>query len=235
MNNLDSSIVTWVNQLACKSQVFDTTLFTITHSHLLKGGVIIAIVWLSWFRRDKKQTVKRLHILATYVGCIAAIAIGRLAAFLLTFRARPMHDAEFYFFFPYGLEAGELGGWSSFPSDHAVLFFALVTGLSFASKRAGICALLYTVVVILFPRLYFGYHYPTDIIAGAVIGAAIAVLSNTVLITRTRFTELVNWTFSKPIFLYSGFIFLSFQIVEMFYSSRAVIRIVCRWFGILPA
>jgi len=235
MNNLDSSILTWINQLACKSQVFDTTLYTITHSHLLKGGVLVAIVWWLWFRRDKKQTVKRLHILATYVGCIAAIAVGRLAAFLLPFRARPMHDAEFYFFFPYGLEAGELSGWSSFPSDHAVLFFALATGLLFASKRAGICALLYTVVVILFPRLYFGYHYPSDIIAGAVVGAVIAVLSNTVFITRTRFTVLANWTFSKPLVLYALFIFFSFHIVEMFGSSRAVIRIGLRWFGILPA
>ncbi len=235
MNYLDTALLEWINQFAQCSPVFDTTLYTITHSHLLKGGVLVALVWCLWFRKNKTQPENRTHILAIYISCIAAIALGRLAALILPFRSRPMHDESFYFFFPYGLDPGELGGWSSLPSDHAVLFFALSTGLVFISKRVGIFALLYTAVMIIFPRLYFGYHYPSDIAAGAVLGITIAVLSNTYLVQNIQFKTFVHWLYSKPFYLYAVFILFSFQITEMFDRCRPVIRLGMRWLGIIPS
>jgi len=60
-----------------------------------------------------------------------------------------------------------------FPSDHAVLFFALATGLFMAHRKLGIAAYAWVIVAICFPRLYLGIHWPTDVIAGAAVGVAL--------------------------------------------------------------
>jgi hypothetical protein len=60
-----------------------------------------------------------------------------------------------------------LSGWSSFPSDHACLFFALATGLCLISPVIGGLALLHASLIVSLPRIYLGLHYPTDVLAGA--------------------------------------------------------------------
>jgi undecaprenyl-diphosphatase len=121
-------------------------------------------------------------------------------------------------------EATILEGWSSFPSHHAVLFFALSTGILFISKKVGAFALSYTALFIAFPRIYVGLHYPTDVIAGAIIGMAIALLGNKYLGKIERLQQIVNWSYSKPNLFYPLFFLLTFQIVNMFDTTRATIK-----------
>jgi undecaprenyl-diphosphatase len=116
-----------------------------------------------------------------------------------------------------------LEGWSSFPSDHAVLFFALSTGLLFISRKVGTFALAYTGLFIAFPRIYLGLHYPTDIIAGAIIGVTIAILGNIYLIKSTRLKSIVRWADTEPDLFYPVFFLFTYQIADMFGSSRAII------------
>jgi undecaprenyl-diphosphatase len=64
---------------------------------------------------------------------------------------------------------------SSFPSGHATLFFALSTILFFYNKTAGIVFLLGAVILSV-ARVFAFLHWPIDIIAGAFIGIASALL-----------------------------------------------------------
>lgn len=57
----------------------------------------------------------------------------------------------------------------SFPSGHALACFEAATVLMINDKRLGIPALIIAVLVAL-SRLYLYVHYPTDVIAGAVLG-----------------------------------------------------------------
>ncbi len=70
--------------------------------------------------------------------------------------------------------------WWSFPSGHAALsfafygFLALLVWRSAASKTTRIATIIGISVLILligFTRLYLGVHYPSDVIAGFVVGA----------------------------------------------------------------
>jgi undecaprenyl-diphosphatase len=63
-------------------------------------------------------------------------------------------------------------GFGAFPSDHAALFAALAVGLFGWSVRAGVAGLLVAGVFSL-ARVAVGFHYPSDMVAGAAIGAAL--------------------------------------------------------------
>jgi undecaprenyl-diphosphatase len=65
----------------------------------------------------------------------------------------------------------------SFPSVHATNSFAIVTLISLFFRRKGLQISLYTMAVLVaFSRLYIGVHYPTDILAGAILGVVDALI-----------------------------------------------------------
>lgn len=64
----------------------------------------------------------------------------------------------------------------SFPSGHTASAFAGATAILIHSRRWGCLALVYAVLVGI-SRLYLCVHWPTDVIAGAVIGIAVAFLA----------------------------------------------------------
>ena len=67
----------------------------------------------------------------------------------------------------------------SFPSAHAALYFALGTSLYLYNKKAGLLFLLAAFLISL-ARVFAGVHWPSDIIAGALIGAFSALTINKV-------------------------------------------------------
>ena len=62
----------------------------------------------------------------------------------------------------------------SFPSDHCVMAGAVAAGLLVVSRRLGLVAALFA-LLIAFSRVYVGAHYPWDAAAGLLFGAAVAV------------------------------------------------------------
>ncbi len=83
-----------------------------------------------------------------------------------------------------------------FPSDHAVMAGAVATGLCYVNRRLGVTAWA-AAVLLAFARVYVGAHYPHDVVAGLVVGAAVVVLGQflarpilTWLLTRLARTPL---------------------------------------------
>lgn len=67
----------------------------------------------------------------------------------------------------------------SFPSDHAAVAFAIAFAVLAYSRRGGYLFLAAATVIAL-TRIALGMHYPSDVLAGAVVGWASAVLVTTV-------------------------------------------------------
>ncbi len=192
MNILDSAVLHFVNQFSQQPWTCNKLVLFLANNHLLKGGVLVSIIWWMWFENKKYRSHNREHIVATLFSCVVAMTLARGLALTLPFRLRPLYEEGLSFRLPYGMKSTVLEGWSSFPSDHAVLFFSLCTGLCFISKKVGAFALLYTTMFIAFPRIYLGLHYPSDIFVGAIIGITISILGNIYFTHRNSLQAITN-------------------------------------------
>ena len=174
LNTFDVAILVWLNHFAQRWWLLDRIACVFEAEPLLKGGVLTAFLWWAWFRGSPDKRRDRAILVAGVASGLTALAICRIAAWLLPFRQRPFFEASLHFTPPLFTNSSTWVNWSSFPSDHAGLFFSLAASLSFAYRRAGLIACLYTVLFICLPRIYLGEHYATDILAGIFIGALVA-------------------------------------------------------------
>lgn len=216
MNSFDFAIIRFVIAFANRSEAFDRLVLYVANADLLKGGALITVLWWAWFRHEGKEARSREIVLATLAGCLVALFLARALALVLPFRLRPVLA------FPAqgGPRPEHLYEWSAFPSDHATLFFALATGLTFTARRLGALVLAYVVVAICLPRIYLGWHYPTDVIAGAVLGSAVAYGANTDAVRAPIARRCFAWRRQHPGLFYAAFFLLGYQIATLFSDLR---------------
>ena len=147
LNAFDTDVLLFLNQFAHHSRVLDLTARTLAVSPLAKGGLVIAAFWWVWFWPGDTQRNRKV-VIAALVSAVTAVIAGRLLALYLPFRLRPIHAPELGFVLPYGATQEVLRGWSSFPSDHAMAFFAASTGLWFISRRLGAILTIYVALFV---------------------------------------------------------------------------------------
>ena len=181
MNSFDASILRFLNQYSQVSSYFDYAVATVQENNLLKAGALMPILWWFWFRKgdETTQRVCRSHLIATILGALVSLFVGRALATYLPFRVRPLYIDALAFKPPFGTDVSFFMSWSSFPSDHAALLCALASGLWFVSRWAGCVCFFYVFLGICGTRVYMGIHYPTDVLAGAAIGVGVAAWFNT--------------------------------------------------------
>lgn len=191
----------------------------IVNNNLVKGGVIVAVLWYHWFNPEIENSRNREKIILTIFGCIIALSIGRLMNNFLPYRARPIGNPEFHFHYLLSDFPG-IDKWNSFPSDHAMLFFSLATGVFLISRRWGILSFVYVIIIICLPRIYLGFHHLTDILAGALIGTVITYLVSFSKKMQTCSKNIIVLFEQFPGTAYALFFILSFQIATLFSASR---------------
>ncbi len=222
LNSFDAHILLFLNQFAGHSRILDALVVTVANADLLKGATIMApLLWI-WFRQSQNRARDRELVIFSLFLPPAAVLVARAFALSLPFRERPLRHPALHFQIPYLMNPRGLEGWSSFPSDHAAMFFAAATCLLFISRRLGIVALLYSFVVICLPRVYLGLHYPTDIIAGAVIGTGMGFW---VKVSRARTviaSPFLRWEQLYPSKFYPLFFIVTFEVSELFSSLRGI-------------
>ncbi|MCL4351576.1 MAG: undecaprenyl-diphosphatase [Firmicutes bacterium] len=145
------------------------------------------IFLLLWFWPPLRQNNSRRAVVYATVAGILALAINVALSHLLPYRPRPFvvephlvhqlisHKAD-----------------TSFPSDHAAGSFAFAVGLFYARFRDGWWGLLFAAAISV-ARVFVGVHWPTDVIAGALIGVIAGLI---VLALKDGLEWLVRWLFA---------------------------------------
>jgi undecaprenyl-diphosphatase len=220
MNFLDAGVISFFQQLYGHSTFFDGFVGLMTRNNFLKNGFFICLLWWIWFQAGERQEVRRKQLVASVVGGIVAAGVARFLVLVLPFRVRPFQEPTLQSLFPIHIAPEFFGGWSSFPSDHAVLFFAIAGGLFFISRLAGILGCCWVLLVICLPRVYVGFHYASDILAGAAIGFAIAWIANTPVVRDRVSRWPMEWLRRHCASFYAVAVLLSWQIGTLFDDIR---------------
>jgi membrane-associated phospholipid phosphatase len=129
--------------------------------------VLVALAFLvPWARR---RTERRAGAVLATASAALSLGLNQPLAHLVE-RARPYlaHPAHAHLLIARSHDP-------SFPSDHATGAFALAFGIWLYDRTIG-TILLVLATVLSFARVYVGTHYPGDVLAGALIGAAAAAL-----------------------------------------------------------
>lgn len=226
MNSFDHVTLGFINSFARHSVAFDEFVGFVNRNDLIKGGVIMALVWWGWFKNNGKNQDRREAILAAMLSGFMAIVAGRLVASALPFRLRPLHDASIHFVLPYGASPNELKLWSSFPSQHTLFFTALGVGMMYISWIAGAFIILHMLVFIALPRVYLGFHFPSDILGGLVIGTVVAILMNIRAVRHAYASRVLAWHDRHPSAFYAMFFIVTLQLSSMFSGALDLLRLI---------
>ena len=228
--SMDAYVWTLVNRLASDNSVINHAIYIASETTVVTGGLLVALVWACWF--SDAATAAREKLLLGFGGVLTAAVLSRLLQVSLPMRPRPLHDLASGFLPLPGIDAELANHWGSFPSDHAALFFALVAVIWQRSRLLGLAALLSAVYGVM-PRIYFGLHYLTDVLAGAALGVALVMMFE-------RFGPHswarwgVQWELRVPAVFYGAGFLMSLEVATLFEDIRQAGRgvpAVLRQFG----
>jgi undecaprenyl-diphosphatase len=175
-----------LNGLAQKSYVADRVIMIGSESHLLRSAPLIACLWWIWFSDapPAEKLCNRIAAFAGLAGCMLAVVFTRTMQNFLPARPRPIHTEGLGVVMPFGITTETVANWSSFPSDTAALLLAVAAAIWLRSRALGAIAFAWAVLVGGLPRVFAGFHYPSDILAGGLLGVSLVFLLARLRVTK---------------------------------------------------
>jgi len=217
IESLDDRAIVWLNQFMFRWPVLDRFGGWLLDAYLVKFGPLVALVCWLWFQRGARQQEVRSRLVDALMAGLVGLVLGRALAFALPFRERPLSRPELHFVMPFEFD---MRTWSAFPSDHAVMAFAMAFALFRVSPAIGALACLHAAVVVCFPRIYFGLHHPSDVIGGILIAGVLVLVVPRPRPCRAANQALLRAERDHPGPFYALGFLLLYQITEMFSSLR---------------
>src|SRR6478735_2771990 len=162
---MDWSLLHALNDfLARHDAVEDPLLFYVSISEALFVATL-GIVFLA--ARGAAHAAWRRASVAAVLSAGLALAVGKVISELVD-RARPFvaDPGGVHLFSGHAADPG-------FPSDHATAAFAIAVAILLRKRSWGYVALV-AAAVLSVGRVALGVHYPSDVLAGAVLGSAAA-------------------------------------------------------------
>jgi membrane-associated phospholipid phosphatase len=218
---LDAALALALNHWAEHATAAGPILAWLASADLVKTTPFILMLIIAWHRQPFARS--RPVVVQGLLGAGLAMALGRLLPAVLPFRFRPLNDPALGLHPVPGVSAGALDSWTAFPSDHGMLFGALV-GAAFAlDRRLGWAATAFVASLVLLPRMVLGYHYASDILAGVLLGLGCAWLAQRPWVARYAGQPLLAQERRHPaVFHAVAFVLLS-QLAVLFGPLRTAL------------
>jgi undecaprenyl-diphosphatase len=176
---LNLKIFYWLYNLSHHSAVFDRVVIFIAEKFDKILFVIALIFFITLFvlHRDWKNKGWVAWIYEAVIIGVSVVSAWVVSFIIKSITAIPRPFIALQDVSPLFIH----GGYDSFPSGHATIFFGLATAVYLYHRRAGYFFFIGAILIILC-RVIGGVHYPVDIILGAIIGICISKFVHTVLV-----------------------------------------------------
>ncbi len=226
---IDHGIMGFLSGYANKSIVFDQFVMWVLSLPTFKLLPMVACLCYLWFLKDPTGKARMGAALAVASAALSLL-LGRLLQNWGPERPRPLHSGDPDFVAPYGVSNQALENWSSFPSDHACLTFAMASAVLYVSRPLGLFCMAWATFVVCLPRIYGGFHYFSDVAGGAIIGVAAFYVLYGFKAVSTKLLSCAEYfeTRHRALFYALSFV-MAYQIVTMFNDIRAPLDSLTRY------
>jgi len=172
---IDVNIFNWINGFAGVWPALD--FFGIFFAKYL--GYVLLFSLLVFLAKDFKK-YWRMTAEALVAAALVRFVVVEFF-YYLHFRVRPFVNNDINFLIPYNVAA------TSFPSGHALFYFALSTIIYGYHKKAGIVFYVASFFIAV-ARVFVGVHWPSDVVAGAMLGIIMGWILN-IIFKKMRFKK----------------------------------------------
>lgn len=178
LHSLELALLNWLHGNLPPGLVPVLQLVSDTTTWVSIGGMAAVLGW-SFYRKSK--TLRTKFFLLLLVLLLTA-GITRTVKTLVD-RDRPFTT------YP-EIKKLSTGGDSSFPSGHTLEAFGMATAAAFLFRRRGVTATAFCwALIVAWSRMALGVHYPSDVLAGMVLGGLTGWLVTHFARARFRFDQ----------------------------------------------
>ena len=153
---------------------FSDTLFDfLTFNHLVSTWIFAAVYYVYWQMRDEHTQWRRMRLLQMAIAFTIAVLITLAVRPWISWPA-PSLNPKFQALYPNYFWGN--GSQDSFPSHATLAYIMVAAGVWPFNRRLAVTLSLAVVLLISFPRMFVGGHYPIDVAASLVLGVALLLL-----------------------------------------------------------
>lgn len=218
-NNGDRAFTVALNSFTHRFFWFDAACHSISENTMFSGMIFAALLWYCWFSFPDIQS-RHKNLSGTIASAIAAM-LSRTTQLIFPSRARPFQDPSLHLKLPFTIKVDSLRHVaSSFPSDHAALYFALAATIFTVNRKIGYYSFGFALLLDVI-RIYLGFHYLSDVIGGAALGVlCVCVAQNLRVVSLTKRLSAL-YQAPSPAF-YAVAYCVTYSISTMFYDVRLI-------------
>lgn len=183
-SSFDLRLLFYLNQLAASSPAATIAFLRMADNSILRGFPAFFSLVALWFSTECNK--RRARILAGLFVASLAVVLSVWTQHHLATHIRPYADPALHLTAVDEQPIDAIPSTTrkiiySFPSDTATFYFALAAIIFVESRTAGSIAFVWTFVTVGVARVAVGWHYPSDIAGGIILGCL-----SVYLLTRMR-------------------------------------------------
>lgn len=131
-------------------------------------AIFAALLLLGWIYARRQDLSKMAALVWAALGTLVAVAVNQPVV-------KHFHETRPFMNLHHILVITHHSADYGFPSDHATAAGAAAAGLFLVNPLLGVVGVIFA-LILSFSRVYIAAHYPYDVVAGLVLGAAVVSL-----------------------------------------------------------